>query len=559
MIALASGIPLQARPRLLGDMFDETVKRHGTRAAIDFLGQRTSYNRLAVMVERAAAGLQSLGVQHGTRVALCLPNITHYPVLFLATLKAGGVVVNVNPLYVERELETLLQDSGAHIIATVDLPDIQQRVAKVAQELGIRHLITCAIAEALPFSKNLAYRLFKRREIARRSDRPGDLRYAELMANGRPFVPVAGDPDDLAVLQYTGGTTGEPKGAMLSHANLVANADATLAHFGGEPAEPDRALGVLPLFHVFALTTVLTSSIRAGSEMVLLPRFELDQVLRTLVSSRPTLFPAVPTIFGAIATRAATEQIDLSFVRACISGGAPLPSELRADFVRLTGANLMEGYGLTEASPIITCNPLDGTGKAGSAGIPFPGTTIEIRDPANPETILATGENGEICARGPQVMKGYWNRPDATANVFVDGALRTGDLGHLDDDGYLFIVDRLKDVILCSGYNVYPRTIEEALYEHPAVREAVVIGVADAYRGQAPKAFVTLRPNETVTPAELKDFLSDKLSKIEMPREIEIREELPKTLIGKLSKKELVEEERAKAVAAQVIAQQSAT
>ena len=293
--------------------------------------------------------------------------------------------------------------------------------------------------------------------------------------------------------------------------------------------------------------------------MILLPRFELDQVIKTIEKSRPTLFPAVPTIFGAIATRAKTQRIDLSFARACISGGAPLPSELRTEFVRLTGANLMEGYGLTEASPIITCNPVDGAGKAGSAGIPYPGTTIEIRDPANPTSLLAIGENGEICARGPQVMQGFWNRPKATSEVFVDGSLRTGDLGHLDEDGFLFIVDRLKDVILCSGYNVYPRTIEEALYEHSGVREVVVIGVSDPYRGQAPKAFVTLRPNETVTPAELKDFLSDKLSKIEMPREIEIREELPKTLIGKLSKKELVEEERLKAAAAQVIAQQLST
>jgi long-chain acyl-CoA synthetase len=373
------------------------------------------------------------------------------------------------------------------------------------------------------------------------------LDFSDLLGKAAAYEPVESNPNDVAVLQYTGGTTGEPKGAMLSHANLVSNADATLAHFGGEPSQPDRVLGVLPLFHVFALTTVLTSSIRSGGEMILLPRFELDQVLKTLEKSRPTLFPAVPTIFGAIASRAETQKIDLSFARACISGGAPLPSELRTDFIRLTGANLMEGYGLTEASPIITCNPVDRAGKAGSAGIPYPGTTIEIRDPANPAKLLAIGENGEICARGPQVMQGYWNRPIATAEVFIDGALRTGDLGHLDEDGYLFIVDRLKDVILCSGYNVYPRTIEEALYEHSAVREVVVIGVSDPYRGQAPKAFVTLGPDETVTPTELKAFLADKLSKIEMPREIEIREELPKTLIGKLSKKELVEEERAKA------------
>jgi long-chain acyl-CoA synthetase len=258
------------------------------------------------------------------------------------------------------------------------------------------------------------------------------------------------------------------------------------------------------------------------------------------------LFPAVPTIFGAIVGAAKQRHIDLSFTRACISGGAPLPVELRMSFEQLTGAKLVEGYGLSEASPIITCNPPDGVNKPGSAGIPYPGTTIEIRDRANPHELVAVGENGEICARGPQVMRGYWNKPEATAEVFIDGALRTGDIGHLDEDNYLFIVDRLKDVILCGGYNVYPRTIEDALYEHSAVREAVVIGVEDDYRGQAPKAFVTLVPGETVTPSELRDFLRDKLSKIELPRAIEIRTTLPKTLIGKLSKKELVEEEQRK-------------
>lgn len=281
--------------------------------------------------------------------------------------------------------------------------------------------------------------------------------------------------------------------------------------------------------------------------MILLPRFNLSQVLKTVAQTRPTLIPAVPTIFGAIAGIAKQRRVDLSFTRACISGGAPLPAELRLAFEHLTGARLVEGYGLSEASPIITCNPPGGVNKAGSAGIPYPGTTIEIRDRTDPHRLVAVGEHGEICARGPQVMRGYWNKPEATAEVFVDGALRTGDVGYLDEDDYLFIVDRIKDVILCGGYNVYPRMIEEALYEHPAVREAVVIGVADEYRGQAPKAFVTLVPGAAATPSELRDFLSDKLSRIELPREVEIRETLPKTLIGKLSKKELVEEEQRKA------------
>jgi long-chain acyl-CoA synthetase len=284
--------------------------------------------------------------------------------------------------------------------------------------------------------------------------------------------------------------------------------------------------------------------------MILLPRFQLRQALKTIARTRPNYMPAVPTIYGAIAGAAKTETVDLSSIHACISGGAPLPAEIRHDFERLTGARLVEGYGLSEASPIVTCNPIDGASKQGSAGLPFPGTTIEIRDREAPDRLLDRGEIGEICVRGPQVMAGYWNRPDATAHVFVNGALRTGDVGYVDEDGYLFIVDRIKDLIICGGYNVYPRMIEEALYEHPAVAEAVVIGVPDTYRGQAPKAFVTLVPGRQATPEDLRTFLTDKVSKIELPREIEIRDSLPKTLIGKLSKKELVAEEAAKEAAA---------
>lgn len=544
-LARFEGAPLRSTPRLLTEMFDETVRLHGERPAVNFMGRATTYRELAELVERAAAGLQALGVTTGTRVALCLPNVTHYPVLFLATLKAGGTVVNVNPLYVERELGHLLEDSGVEIIATCDLPEIHERVRVVSAKLSLRHVITCPIADALPPLKAFAYKILKSRDIASVPSDKRHLRFAQLLdGDAHPRLSNA-DPEAVAVLQYTGGTTGEPKAAMLSHANLVANADATLVHFGEQEGQ-DRILGVLPLFHVFALTTVLTASIRTGAQMILLPRFNLPQVLKTLARTRPTLFPGVPTIFGAIAGVAKERRVDLSFTRACVSGGAPLPAEVRLAFERSTGATLVEGYGLSEASPIITCNPLDGVNKAGSAGIPYPGTTIEIRDRADPHKILAIGERGEICARGPQVMRGYWNRPEATAEVFVDGSLRTGDVGYLDEDGYLFIVDRIKDVILCGGYNVYPRTIEEALYEHPAVSEAVVIGVADEYRGQAPKAFVTLVAGEAATPLELLEFLRDKVSRIELPREVEVRKTLPKTLIGKLSKKELIEEEQRK-------------
>ena len=542
----AVGLPLETAPRLMTQMFDAAVARFGDRSAVDFFGRSISYAELAAQVERATLGLQALGVVKGTRVALSLPNTPHYPVLFLAVLRAGGTVVNVNPLYVDRELRHLLADSGAEIVATSDMPEMHARVCRIAEELGVRHVITCRIAEALPMVKSLAYRVFKRGDMAKVPPGARYVSFAALVAKRGTPAPVDVTPDATAVLQYTGGTTGLPKAAMLSHANLVSNADAMVIHVGGESATQDRVLGVLPLFHVFALTTVFSFSIRTGSQMILMPRFELEAMLKIIETAHPTFFPAVPTIFNAVANVAAQRRIDLSQIRACVSGGAPLPSEVRDAFEKNTGGRLVEGYGLSEASPIITCNPLDAPNRPGSAGIPFPGTTIEIRDPEAPHAIRPQGELGEICARGPQVMQGYWKHPDETAAVFVDGALRTGDIGYLDPDGYLFIVDRIKDVILAGGYNVYPRVLEEALYEHPAVAEAVVIGVDDPYRGQAPKAFVTLKPGFTATGEELRDSLKGKVSKIELPREVEIRESLPKTLIGKLSKKELVEEERAR-------------
>ncbi len=546
-LAIKQGVPLPNRPRLLGDLLDHTVARFPDRAAIDFMGKVTSWRALGAAVDRAAAGLQALGVVKGTRVALCLPNTPYYPILFYATLKAGGIVVNVNPLYVERELAHLVQDSGAEIIVAPDVADIQARVLKVAGDAGMRHVITCPIADALPTLKKLGYKFVKRKEIGRAARDARHLFFADLMAKGGKPAPVTVTPDEVAVLQYTGGTTGVPKAAMLSHANIVANTDAMLVHVGGETPDQDRVLGVLPLFHVFALTNVLTFSTLVGAEMILLPRFEMPQLLATLKRTRPTYFPAVPTIYNALANLGEGQRPDLSAIKVCISGGAPLPIEVRHAFETNTGAKLVEGYGLSEASPIITCNPFEGVNKEGSAGLPFPGTTIEIRDREDPTRIMPAGEKGEICARGPQVMKGYWHKQAETAAAFADGALRTGDVGYLDADGYLFIVDRIKDMILCGGYNVYPRVIEEALYEHPAVVEAVVIGVPDAHRGQAPKAFVVLSEPGAVTGVELRDFLRDKISKIELPREVEIRNSLPKTLIGKLSKKELVEEELAKA------------
>ena len=525
-----------------------TVARFGARPAMDFLGRRWSYAELGRLVDRAARGLQDIGVGPGVAVGLCLPNTPYYPIFYYATLRAGGTVVNFNPLHVERELAQQIADSGTRIMVVLDLEAVYRRTANIAASAGLDRIIVCPMADILPPAKSLLFKLLKRRDRARITYDAKHLRYAAIITNRAPPTPVAIDPaDSIAVLQYTGGTTGLPKGAMLTHANLTYNCQQVQAHWSGARPGQERSLAVLPFFHVFAMTAVLNYSVSIGAEIVMLPRFDLKQALAAIAARRITIFHAVPTIYTAINAAAAAAKPALQSISFSVSGGAPLPQDVRTRFIELTGCALVEGYGLTEASPVVACNPPGGLVKGGSVGVPMAGTAIEIRDPDNPDHLLAPGERGEVCVRGPQVMAGYWRQPAETAAVFFAGALRTGDIGYLDEDGYLFLVDRIKDVILCGGYNVYPRILEEALYEHPAVLEATVIGVPDAYRGQAPKAFVVLRPGHAATGDALRAFLTDYVSKIEMPKCVEIRASLPKTMIGKLSKKELVAEEAARA------------
>lgn len=532
-------------PMVLGELIGATVRDFADRPGMDFLGRKWTWGETGRLIERAARGLQDLGLVKGDRLALCLPNTPYYIVLFFAAARIGVVLVNLNPLYTEHELAHHLTDSGARAIAVPDVAEIHGKVMAVIDRTSVEKVVLCQLADVLPWLQGIGWRLFKRAERARLPRDGRHLRFADLVRHTRAPDPVAVSPGDLAVLQYTGGTTGTPKGAMLTHRNLTANALQQQAHVGDILQGPQRTLAVLPFFHVFALTAVLDFSVRVGSELVMLPRFEMDAVLGAIRRVRPTMFFGVPTIFIAMNALPPERIPDLSSLHACISGGAPLPLDVRTQFETLTGGKVCEGYGLTEASPIVACNPVNGgVVKANSCGPAFPGTVLEIRDPDAPERVLPQGERGEVCVRGPQVMAGYWNKPAETAATFVDGALRTGDIGFLDEDGYLFLVDRLKDLILCSGYNVYPRTIEEAAYRHPAVEEAIAIGVPDPYRGQSPKLFVKLHDGQTVTPEELRSFLGQYLSKIEVPREVEIRAALPRTMIGKLSKKELVEEER---------------
>ena len=539
------------RPRLLTEPFDRAVREFPDRVAIDFLGVETTYGELGEQVARVARGLQDAGFKKGDRFGLCLPNTPYSVILYHAVLRAGGVIVNLNPLYNSAEIDHLVQDSGAKMVAVPDLEMLHSKVADGFGKSAMEKVVLCPMADVLPFVKSWGLRLLKRKELARPMAGVEYLNYRDLVSADPAPHSVELVPDDVAVLQYTGGTTGVPKGAMLTHANLAANAAQMVLHVGEERDMQERTLGVLPLFHVFALTCVMNFGIETASELVLLPRFDLDEVLKTIDRKPPTQMFAVPTIFNALGSLPEEKVKALAAVRASISGGAPLPLEIRHKYEEKTGSPVSEGYGLTEASPIITSNPLLGRTpvKDNSAGPAFPQTIIEIRDQETGELIEEVGKKGEICARGPQVMKGYWNRPEDTERAFIDGALRTGDIGYLDEDGYLFIVDRMKDLILCSGYNVYPRAIEDAAYEHSAIKEAVAIGVPDEYRGESPKLFVALKDGESLSEEELNTFLESRLNKIEIPREYEFREELPKTLIGKLSKKDLVEEETAKRAA----------
>jgi long-chain acyl-CoA synthetase len=539
------------RPQTLPDLLEDAVARFPDRPATDFFGSKLTYGELGDLVARAARGFQMLGVRRGTRVGICLPNTPYYVICYFAILKAGGVVVNFNPLYVERELESQIADSGSTIMVTLDVTRIYPKVASAFDRTCLERIVVCSMRDILPFPKGVLFALFKSSELAKIPDDLRHVTFARLTADPTPPKPVdSNSATDLAVLQYTGGTTGTPKGAMLTHANLVANVRQIVSRIPNLSPGHERALLILPLFHVFAMTSGMNCCIATGAEIVLLPRFDVAEVLATIQKVKPTMFPGVPTVYTALNTAASQGKHDLSSIRICISGGAPLPVEVRARFEQLTGCKLVEGYGLTEASPVVACNPFDGEIKAASVGTILDETIVEIRSLDNPAKLLPVGEKGEVCIRGPQVMAGYWNRPAETEAAFLDGALRTGDVGYLDADGYLFLVDRIKDLILCSGYNVYPRVIEEALYQHAAVADAVVIAIADAYRGQAPKAFVALRPGAAATGEELLKFLKDYLSPIEMPKLVEIRASLPKTAVGKLDRKVLVQEEQSRSEAA---------
>lgn len=529
------------------ELLERTARRLPRAPCIEFLGRTFSYERVAALVDRAAEGFRRLGVAKGVKVGLYLPNCPQYVVAYYAAMKAGGTVVNFSPLYTADELASQVEDSETDIMVCLDVAQLYPTIARVLETTRLKTLVVGNLGEVLPRGKALLYRMFKRRERSRFTLDAAHVTFKSLLAHGTIKDAPAIDPyDDIALLQYTGGTTGTPKGAILTHANLSANAQQVDAIDPQRDAD-DRILGALPLFHVFANTCVLNRTVLHGGEMVLLPKFELGEALRTIHRRRITAVPGVPTMYQAFLDHPKIGDYDLSSIRVCISGGAPMPAELKARFEAKTGATVVEGYGLTESSGVVSVNPYEGGARDGSIGQPLPGTDVVLVDKDDPTKRAAPGDSGEITITGPQVMRGYWNKPAETANVFVEGRLRTGDVGTIDADGYLYVVDRLKDMIVVGGFKVFPSQLEDHLYRHPAVKEALVIGVPDAYLGERPKAFVTLQPEASADAAALLAWLNGHVGKHERAIAVEIRDSLPKTMIGKLSRKELVAEEKARA------------
>ena len=532
-------------PMPLPEMFDIAAKAFASRPITEFLGARLTYGEMAGLVERVASGLQAQGIGRGHRIGLMLPNTPYYVAAYYAILRTGATVVNFNPLYTVEELKVQVKDAGIVAMVTLDLKMLFVKTEALAASGAIDKIIVCPFADILPFTKRFLFRMLKSGELANPAASAVAAKvvgWRDLAAHDASPTRVIIRPDDVALLQYTGGTTGEPKGAVLSHANLTINVQ-QIAAWGPGMIEPgqERIMAILPFFHVFAMTTIMNFAIRCGAMMVLLPRFDVRQAIKTFRTVQPTIMPAVPTLFTALLDHPGISSKDLMSLKFCISGGAPLPQVVRKGFEEFAGCRVVEGYGLSETSPVATINPFEGLKKDNSIGQPCPGTDVSIRSLEDCRKVVPLGEKGEICIKGPQVMQGYWNRPDATEETFVGDYFRTGDVGYMDDDGFIFIIDRIKDMINCSGFKVYPRRIEDAIISHPAVAEVTVIGIPDAYRGEAPKAFVRLKDGASASEADILQHLESKLSRIEMPAMIEFRDELPKTMVGKLSKKELRE------------------
>jgi long-chain acyl-CoA synthetase len=531
-----TAFPALTLPQLLA----QAATERPDAPAVDFLGRRYDYRHFYAEARRFAAGLQARGIVKGDRVGLFLPNVPIYLSAYYGAMIAGAVVVNFSPLYSAAELAAQVKDSGARLLVTIDVASLLPTALEVLDGSSLEALVVARLGPMLPAAKRLALALLGRKSLAAIPDRADVLSWTDLTPAREPD-PVALSPDELALLQYTGGTTGRPKGAMLSHANLATNA---LQVDAIDPWEDlDMILGALPLFHVFANTCVLNRTVAKKGCIAMLPRFEAGQVLKTVERVRPTAFPGVPTMYQALLDHPRMGRTDFSSLNVCISGGAPMPAPVREKFEAASGARVAEGYGLTESSGVVSVDPYEGERHPGTIGQPLPGTRTALLDKEDPTRRAPPGEPGELAVAGPQVMQGYWNRPDAAADAFVtiDGErwLRTGDVAEIDAHGFITIVDRMKDMIAVGGFKVFPSQVEAALLDHPAVKEALVLGLPDAYHGEMPAAYVVLNENASATGEELRDWLNARIGKHERVSAVTVRDTLPKTMIGKLDRKAL--------------------
>lgn len=549
----------------LDTLLTNTVQRYPYHTATNFvlkyilgerflIGGKLTYHKLNELVDRMATALYQLGVRKGDRVGLMLPNSPHYLIAFFAIMRLGAIVVNINPTYTSRELKHQLEDSGAETIVLLNL--FWPRLREIQSTTAIKRVVVAYIFDTLPFPSNWLVRLSQRKEQDWVEVKPEHdiFFFRHLLEKYGPMPPkVDIAPGDVALFQYTGGTTGAPKAAMLTHRNLVANV-LQISHWltDGKPGQ-EKMMSAIPFFHVYGMTVCMLLGIYLGSELVMVPNPRpIENVMNIIQKERATLFPGVPAMYIGIINHPRVQAYDLTSIRACISGSAPLPMEVQEKFGKLTGGRLVEGYGLTEAAPVTHCNPIYGTRKAGSIGIPLPDVEAKIVDlDTGADLPFGTDQQGELCLRGPQVMQGYWNRPEETASVLSsDGWLRTGDICKVDEDGFFYIVDRKKDMIIASGFKVLPRDVEEVLFMHPKVLEAVVVGIPHPSRGDdTVKAFIVPKPDTDPTAEEIQEFCKIHLAPYKVPREVEFRSELPKTVVGKVLRRVLVEEEKARMAA----------
>lgn len=534
--------------RTLQSYLKEAAIEYPNKTAIHFLGKKLTFQEVYDQALKLANYLKNLGVKKGDRVAIMLPNCPQAVISYYAVLFSGGIVVQTNPLYMERELEYQINDSGSEIIITLDI--LYPRVSKVKALTKLKDIIVTGIKDYLPFPKNMFYPFVQKKQygIVVKVEHSGEnhLFTEVIKQTAVSEIDVEIDPkEDLALLQYTGGTTGFPKGVMLTHMNLVANTSMSVKWLYKCRKGEEKVIGILPFFHVYGMTAVMNLSIMQAFEMVLLPKFDPKMTLKAIQKEKPTLFPGAPTIYIALLNHPDLAKYDLSSVDACLSGSAALPVEVQEQFERITGGKLVEGYGLSETSPVTHANFLWDERVTGSIGIPWPNTDSKILSMETGEE-AELNEIGEIVVKGPQVMKGYWNRKEDTEATLKDGWLLTGDLGYMDERGYFYVVDRKKDMIIAGGFNIYPREIEEVLYEHEQIQEVVVAGIPDPYRGETVKAYIVAKQGATLTEEELDKYARKHLAAYKVPRLYEFRDELPKTAVGKILRRALIEEEKQK-------------